>query len=126
MLFFEPASQRSRAAARQSRDRIYSRPGVVDRIPSTLEDIMQYLKAHEVFTQDTAGRRDALTRSRLPVLVIGGDNDPSTAVQNWYPLIGKIPRGQLIVLPEAGHGPQHQYPVLSARHIAEFVSLTPN
>jgi len=123
VLFFEPASPRSLQAARESRDRIYSRPGVVDRIPSKTEDIVQYLKAAEVFREDKVGRRDGLAKSQTPMLVMGGDNDPSTAVQNWYPLIGKIPRGHLIVLPEAGHGPQHQYPELSARYIKDFLAL---
>ncbi len=41
--------------------------------------------------------------------------------RTWYPLVGRIPRAQLIVLPESGHGPQHQYPELSAKYIAAFL-----
>lgn len=126
VLFFEPASQRSLQAARASRERIYARPGVVDRIPSKVEDIMQYLKAAELYRKDEPARREGLSKTQTPILVLGGDNDPSTAVQNWYPLIGKIPRGQLIVLPESGHGPQHQYPVLAARYIQQFLALSAN
>lgn len=125
VLFFDPTSERSRAAARVSRDRIYARPGVVNRIPSNLPDIMQFLGAYDAFKQDSVNRREGLANSSVPMLVIGGDKDPSTAAQNWYPLIGRIPRGQLLVLPEAGHGPQHQYPQLSAKHIESFLELTP-
>ncbi|QEZ42941.1 alpha/beta fold hydrolase [Cupriavidus oxalaticus] len=124
VLFFEPSSERSRIAARESRERIYARPGVVDRIPSALDDILQYLKAYESFKEDRENRREELAKSQVPILVIGGDRDPSTAAQNWYPLIGRIPRGQLVVLPEAGHGPQHQYPQLSAKYIEQFIALT--
>jgi hypothetical protein len=30
----------------------------------------------------------------------------------------------LVVLPDAGHGPQHQYPQLSAKYIEQFIALT--
>lgn len=122
VLFFEPSSPRSLAAARRSRDRIYARPGVVERIPSAQEEIMQYLGAAQGFREGGASLLEGLTKSATPMLILGGDNDPSTAVQNWYPLIGKIPRGQLIVLPEAGHAPQHQYPELAAAYIREFLA----
>lgn len=124
VLFFEPASPRSLAAARRSRERIHARPGVAERIPSTQAAIMQYLGAAQGFREGGAPLREGLTQSRTPLLILGGDNDPSTAVQNWYPLVGKIPRGQLIVLPEAGHAPQHQYPELAAAYIREFLART--
>lgn len=121
ILFFEPKSAASREAARRSRERIYARPGVADRIPSTPAEIQSYLKVAESVREDVPGRREALTRTRIPIMVLCGDNDPSVPASNWYPLIGRIPRGQLIVLPESGHGPQHQYPELSARYIAAFL-----
>ena len=52
------------------------------------------------------------------MLILCGDNDPSVPATNWYPLIGSISRAQLIVLPQAGHGPQHQYPELSVKYIS--------
>lgn len=122
VLFFEPASPRSLTAARISRERIYARPGVVERIPSTQEAIMQYLAAAQEFHEGGAALRERLMQSATPILILGGDNDPSTAVQNWFPLVGKIPLGQLIVLPEAGHAPQHQYPELVAAYIREFLA----
>ncbi len=121
VLFFEPKSDASRDAARKSHARIYARPGVAERIPSSLRDIQAYLKVAEGVREDTPGRREALTTTRIPILILCGDNDPSVPAGNWYPLVGRIPRGQLIVLPESGHGPQHQYPELAARYIAAFL-----
>jgi len=123
VLFFEPKSAVSRRAAKASRDRIYARPDVVSRIPSTKEEIQVYLGAHTTFRDDKPGRREKLTQTRTPMLIICGDHDISTQVENWYPLIGKIPNAHLVVYPESGHGPQHQYPELAARQVIEFMKL---
>ena len=120
VLFFEPASAASRAAAKASRDRIYARPGVVDRIPSTPGAIQAYIDAAQSYSDDAAGRLDRLRVTRTPILVISGDNDISTAVENWFALNRQIPNAHLIVYPESGHGPQHQYPELAAAQIALF------
>ncbi|MEB6592198.1 alpha/beta hydrolase [Pseudomonas asiatica] len=124
VLFFEPKSAFSRAAAKASRERIYSRPDVVSKIPSRMEQFMVYLKAAEVFGEDASRRRARLAQVRTPMLVISGDNDTSTAGQNWFPLIGQLRNAQFVFYPEAGHGPQHQYPELSAQYIADFISRT--
>lgn len=121
ILFFEPKSESSRRAARLSRERIYSRPDVVSKIPSTEPEFQRYFKAAEEFRVDATGRRDQLVKSRTAMLILCGDNDPSVPATNWYPLVGKIPRAQLVVLPESGHGPQHQYPELSANYIRAFL-----
>ncbi len=126
ILFFEPKSDASRVAARLSRDRIYARPGVVSKIPSTPEEIHLFLKVAKEFKEDEVGRREQLTRTRTPILIVCGDNDTSVPVENWYPLIGKIPRAQLIVFPESGHGPQHQHPELAAKYIADFLRYSGN
>ncbi|PPE72524.1 alpha/beta hydrolase [Solimonas fluminis] len=124
VLFFEPKSAFSRAAAKASRERIYARPDVVSRIPDTMEEFQVYFKAASVFREDEAGRRDQLARSRTPLLILCGDNDTSTPGQNWFPLVGQLPNAQLIVYPESGHGPQHQYPELSAEYISRFLART--
>ena len=121
ILFFEPTSESSRRAAKLSRERIYARPDVVSKIPSTEPEFQRYFKAAEGFRTDAIGRREQLTKSRMPILILCGDNDPSVPATNWYPLVGSIPRAQLIVLPEAGHGPQHQYPELSGKYIVAFL-----
>ena len=126
MLFFEPASEASRRAAALSHDRIYARPDMMSKIPATQAEFQAFFTASQTFRADTGGRRAELTRTRTPILVLCGDNDTSVPATNWYPLIGRIPRAQLIVLPESGHGPQHQYPELSARYMTAFLAEIPN
>jgi pimeloyl-ACP methyl ester carboxylesterase len=124
VLFFEPTSESSRRAARLSHERIYSRPDVVSKIPSRQEEFLAFIKAGEGFRAD-ADRRQQLMKSRIPILILCGDHDPSVPATNWYPLIGQIPRAQLVVLPESGHGPQHQYPELSTKYISAFLQQSP-
>ena len=40
---------------------------------------------------------------------------------NWYALNQQMKSLHLITFPQAGHGPQHQHPELSADVIASFV-----
>ncbi|MGE5714516.1 MAG: alpha/beta fold hydrolase [Betaproteobacteria bacterium] len=123
VLFFEPDSPMSRAAAKASRDRIYRRPGVAERIPSTPEKIQAYLNAAATYRDDASGRREKLKVTRTPILIISGDHDISTAVENWFALNRQIPNAHLIVYPQCGHAPQHQYPQLAAAQIALFQRL---
>jgi pimeloyl-ACP methyl ester carboxylesterase len=124
VLFFEPKSAVSRTAAKASRDRIHARRGVDDKIPSTPNEIRAYLDAAATYRDDAEGRREKLMASRTPMLVISGDNDISTAVENWFALNRKIPNAHLIVYPESGHAPQHQYPELAAAQIALFQTMS--
>lgn len=121
VLFFEPAVQASRDAAKASRERIRVRPEVDARIPSRPEQIQAYLSAAVSFRDDARDRMGTLARLRIPMLAICGDHDPSTAVENWFAMIRRFPTLQLIVYPESGHGPQHQYPQRAARHIELFL-----
>jgi len=121
ILFFEPKSQTSRAAARRSRERIYTRPDVAAKIPATESDFQRFFTIADEFKTDTIRRRGQMTQSEVAMLILCGDNDPSVPATNWYPLIGKIPFAQIIVLPQSGHGPQHQYPELSAKYIEAFL-----
>jgi pimeloyl-ACP methyl ester carboxylesterase len=121
ILFFEPKSESSRRAAKMSRDRIYARPDVVSKIPSKPSEFQAFFNVADAFRVDTLGLRGQLTKSSVPILILCGDNDPSVPATNWYPLIGQIPRAQLLVLPQSGHGPQHQYPELSAKYIVAFL-----
>jgi pimeloyl-ACP methyl ester carboxylesterase len=120
-LFFEPAYAESLAAARASHERIYARHGVTEHIPSTMEEFQVYFAAAQKFHEDKEGIREALTKSDVPMLILCGDNDPGTPAGNWFPLVGKIPRGQLLIMPRTGHGPHHQFPQLSADYIHAFL-----
>lgn len=125
VLFFEPRSDASRAAAAASRARIYARPGVDEKIPSTPELLQTYFKAGEAFRADAPGRRDKLMQTRLPILVVCGDHDTSTAGQNWFALIGRMRNAQFVYFSETGHGPQHQHPDLAADYILDFLERMP-
>lgn len=121
ILFFEPDSAKSREAARQSHDRIYQRQGVTEKIPSTPEAIMAYLNAASGFREDKMHYRDTLLSTQLPILVISGDDDPSAQVGNWLVLVDHTKSVNLVVYPDAGHAPQHQYPELSVATIDAFL-----
>lgn len=124
VLFFEPASEASRAQAKASHERIYARAGVASRIPSTPDEFAPYFTAAQGFHNDEERRRERMEQVDLPILVIAGDHDTSTAGQNWFPLIGKMRQAQFVFLSETGHAPQHQYPALVSGYIHEFLSKT--
>ncbi len=123
ILFFDPASEKSRAAADASHERIQSRNA--DRSPPIPKDtFVRILKESSdpraVFPDD--GRYQAFfEKTDIPVLVISGDREIVFPVENWHALNGKWPTLHLVNLPQAGHGPQHQYPEFSAEIIASFV-----
>ncbi|WP_202843439.1 alpha/beta fold hydrolase [Luteimonas saliphila] len=125
VLFFVPNSEASVAAAKSSHERIYARPGVTERIPSTPEQFAPYFTAGKRFHDDPMNRRHRLAESTLPILVICGDHDTSTAGQNWFPLIGKMRNAQFVYFSETGHAPQHQHPVRVAELIHDFLASTP-
>ena len=45
-------------------------------------------------------------------------------VGNWYALTRELPTMQLIVFPQAGYGPQHQYPEACVDYITTFMRTT--
>jgi pimeloyl-ACP methyl ester carboxylesterase len=61
----------------------------------------------------------------IPVLALSGDHDLVFPVENWYALNDLWPTLFVATWPECGHGPQHQYPQLSADLITSFVRHTP-
>lgn len=124
ILFFEPKSAASREAARRSADRIAMRAH--DRsVPVPVEFAAAYLGEHPrnpIFPADAV--LDALKRTTIPILHIAGDHDIVFPVENWYALNRQLPSVQLLTYPNAGHGPQHEYPQATAEHIATFVRAT--
>ncbi|MXN89907.1 alpha/beta fold hydrolase [Flavobacterium sp. Sd200] len=120
ILFFEPESNASVAAAKASHDRIYKRADV-SKIPSTPEVFQLYGKGAALATEDKVGLRQKLIETTLPILIICGDHDTSFAVENWYPLNGKLQNAQLIVFSKTGHAPQHQHAGPVAAYIQNFL-----
>jgi Predicted hydrolases or acyltransferases (alpha/beta hydrolase superfamily) len=120
-LFFEPNSEKSRAAAQQSHSRIAQRLNR-DLIPSTQEVFQRYFAGSGVFKEDQLKFREAYKTLKSPVLVISGDHDISFATENWFPLLKNAPTMQHIILNNAGHAPHHQYPEISAAYINLFLA----
>jgi pimeloyl-ACP methyl ester carboxylesterase len=120
VLFFEPQSESSKNAAILSFGRIAKRTEDLDN-PVSKECYSNQQKAIDQFREDKNGTLAKLQSSNIPILVLIGDHDIGFPVQDWYRLIGKLPSTQLIVMPQAGHGPQHQYPDLAAKYIASFI-----
>lgn len=78
-------------------------------------------KVDEDHVADRLNVRGKLKVTTTPILVISGDNDLVSPVENWYSLTTELPTMQLIVLPQTGHRPHHQYPDVVAEHITSFV-----
>lgn len=124
VLFFEPADDASREAAKQSRERIYARAGVTEHIPSRMEQFEPYFAAAQAFREDKTNLRARFSSLPTPKLIIAGDNDISTQGQNWFALLGQIRRAQFIMYSQTGHAPQHQHPELTADQIETFLRLS--
>jgi Predicted hydrolases or acyltransferases (alpha/beta hydrolase superfamily) len=87
ILFFEPKSERSRAAAKASFQRISQRYDV-SKVPAK-EVLQRYFASNAAIIEDKENFRAAYQTLKTPVLVISGDHDISYALENWYPLVKK-------------------------------------
>jgi len=109
VLFFEPAVPASVAAAKASNERIAARKK--DRsIEVTPDKFQDYFKGVGDYQADSYGSRGKLATTPTPILILSGDHDPSCPVENWYPLVKKWKTAQLVVIPNSGHGVQHEFP----------------
>ena len=120
ILFFEPAAAISVAAGKASHDRIAQRTEDLD-IPVTPEKFQLYFKGGADAREDAANNREKLLHTTIPLLALMGDHDPSFPVENWFPLVKQSKTMQLIVIPQTGHAPQHQYPALCVQYIKAFL-----
>ncbi|TVZ15637.1 alpha/beta fold hydrolase [Maribacter sp. MAR_2009_72] len=120
VLFFEPGSENSKAAAESSTNRIAKRFNL-NKVPSTQEIFNRYFASKTAIAEDKDNFRTAYQTTTIPILVISGDHDISFALENWYPMLGKAPTLRLIVLPESGHAPHFQYPNETSAYIKAFL-----
>jgi pimeloyl-ACP methyl ester carboxylesterase len=121
VLFFEPASVRSRAAAAASHERIALR--TEGRSPVIPEATYLRLLASgrgDLFP-DTSGYDAFLRDTDIPVLVISGDHEIVFPVHNWFDRVRLWKSLHLMVIPQAGHGAHHQEPQFCADSIRSFV-----
>ena len=121
ILFFEPLSSASRAAAKASHERIAKR-STGRSLPVPYQWAAAYLgNKPKVPPFPADAVLQALMATAIPVLHIGGDHDIIFPVENWYALNGKLPTLQVLTYPRAGHGPQHEHPLGAAHAICAFV-----
>lgn len=123
VLFFEPKSQISLAAAKASHERIHKKIDV-KKIPSTMEAFQVYFAGGDAFKEDILNFREQIKKTKIPILIISGDHDVSFAVENWYAIVNEMVNTQMIVYSETGHAPQHQYPEMTSKYIINFVKYT--
>ncbi len=122
ILFFEPRSESSRQAAARSRERLAQRKDDLSvAIPPEVYLPLLAARPLEVDRLDTRGK---LSRSTVPLMLIMGDHDICFPVENWYDRVSELPKMQMIVFSQAGHGPQHEFPVATAEYITTFVGST--
>jgi pimeloyl-ACP methyl ester carboxylesterase len=86
-----------------------------------MEVFQRYIAGSGTMKEDKLNFREGYKTLKSPVLVISGDHDISFATENWFPLLRNAPAMQHIILNDAGHGPQHQYPELTAGYINLFL-----
>lgn len=120
ILFFEPISERSRELGQQSHARISARTTGRDSLV-TMDDLPFYVKAGDDYENDPYKIREKLMSTKTPILVISGDHEVCFPPENWFELNRRLPTTQLVVIPRAGHGPQHQYPEMIASFIKSFI-----
>lgn len=119
ILFFNPKYDESKRAAHASRERINMRKK--DRDKSITKDQWEKMLTLKGFSDDAHGTEKKLAESKIPILVIAGEDDVSFPVKDWFDANGKFPSVNLMVLGKTGHGPQHQYPEFSSQLIHQFV-----
>ncbi|WP_316829698.1 alpha/beta hydrolase [Pedobacter aquatilis] len=120
--FFEPRSELSRRLGAESRKRIESRKSDLD-IPVAEPIFQKYFEGGNGFRADVLNIRDKIIKHEKPIFLLMGDHDVCFAVENWYALNQQLSHLQLVVLPQAGHAPQHQYPAIAAAYIIQFLNL---
>ncbi|MGL4438579.1 MAG: alpha/beta fold hydrolase [Bosea sp. (in: a-proteobacteria)] len=127
ILFFEPASARSRALGDASIARIAARREVMD-FPTPPEIMNAAMWASNdpstPFPDPDGAYSKFYQTTGIPVLALCGDHDLVFPVENWQALNDVWPTLFVVTYPECGHGPQHQYPDMAADMIASFVRNT--
>ena len=125
IVFFEPSSEHSRAAAVKSHQRIAQRLDQT-KIPAERELFDKYFAGSAFMKADPKGYRNQYRTIANPVLVISADHDISFAVENWFPLLRNAPSMQHIIINDTGHGLHQQHPELIAGYIKHFLQSITN
>jgi pimeloyl-ACP methyl ester carboxylesterase len=121
-LFFRP-SETSQTAGKAFWTRRHLRVEDVD--PPSSPQTMKAQRAAITAWRDVRGERYAeLKNISHPTLVVNGNHDIMVPTVNAFTLSQGIPRAQLIVYPDSGHGSLFQFPELFVAHSAIFLDAS--
>ena len=118
-LFFRPTAT-SQAAGRAFWERRHERKTDVDP-PSTAQTMAAQRAASTEWRQIRGERFSELKDISQPTLVVNGHHDVMIPTVNSYTLSQYIPRAQLIIYPDSGHGVAFQFPELFVAHGRMFL-----
>ena len=118
-LFFRPTAT-SQAAGRAFWERRHERKRDVDP-PSTPQTMAAQRAAATEWRQIRGERFSELQDIAQPTLVVNGHHDVMIPTLNSYTLSQHIPRAQLIIYPDSGHGVLFQFPKLFVAHGRMFL-----
>jgi pimeloyl-ACP methyl ester carboxylesterase len=118
-LFFRPTAT-SQAAGRAFWERRHERKKDVDP-PSTPQTLAAQRAATAEWRQIRGERFSELKDISQPTLVVNGNHDVMIPTINSFTLSQGIPRAQLIIYPDSGHGVLFQFPELFVAHGRMFL-----
>jgi pimeloyl-ACP methyl ester carboxylesterase len=101
-----------RRASRASGQEPPVTPDVIGKMVALISDFMG----------GKTGHYNKLRDLHQPVLIIAGDRDPFFPFKNMWILYRELPNAQLLVYPNAGHGPHQQHPADVAQKIDYFLA----
>ncbi len=94
-----------------------------DREPVVPPDGIEALKNAAVsFITGGTKHFERLKDIHHPVLIVSGDQDNFFPVKNQWLLFRELPKAQLAMYPQAGHGPHQQHPEAVAAQIERFLT----
>ena len=89
--------------------------------PVSAQSIQAQVAAVTTWTQGTDSAFSRLGEIKQPVLVVNGSNDVMVPTFNSFLMAQRIPKAQLILYPDSGHGALFQYPEQFVRHSLDFL-----
>jgi pimeloyl-ACP methyl ester carboxylesterase len=119
-LFFRPTPT-SQAAGRAFWERRHLRKKDVDR-PSTPQTLAAQRAAATAWREVRGERFAELREISQPTLVVNGNHDVMIPTFNSYVLSQHIPRAQLVIYPDSGHGALFQFSDVFVAHGRMFLN----
>ncbi|MDO6851440.1 alpha/beta hydrolase [Priestia megaterium] len=121
MFFFYRPTETSKSAGMASLQRIINQK----KVESSDQVQQAQLQAIANWAQPkTNNGYDWLQNIKQPVLVTNGINDVMVPTKNSYILTEHLPKAQLIIYPDSGHGHLFQFPELFAENVNSFLNST--